>query len=311
MLLEHPSSDQDISFTTALFTIFLCVIFGFNAVAVKLAFSGMGVFTTAAIRFSIAAAAIYLYAKLTAQSLALKKGQVVQVLICSVLFTVQASLFYLGINKSNASRGALLSNLLPFFILFLAHFFIPGDRFTKRKFFGIFLGFGGVAFMFWNDQGVTEEYRLGDVIILGATFIWACSAIYTKKIIHGYSPFQLVFYSMIFSVPFFLIGALAWDNIMVGQLDAGVISALFYQSLITASFGFVAWNNMLKKYGAVALHSFVFVMPIAGVMLAGMLLDEPITKKILLALVCIVAGILVVHWKPKKPAPVYPIRKDL
>jgi drug/metabolite transporter (DMT)-like permease len=278
---------------------------------VKLAFSGMGVFTTAAIRFSTAAAAIYLWARFTGQSLSLKKGQPYQVLVYSLLFTVQASLFYLGISKSNASRGTLLSNLLPFFILFLAHFFIPGDRFTKRKFFGILFGFVGVAFMFWNDKGATGEYRLGDVIILGATFIWACSAVYTKKIIHGYSPFQLVLYSMIFSVPFFFIGALLWDNIMVAHLDAGVISALFYQSLITASFGFVAWNNMLKKYGAVALHSFVFIMPIAGVVLGGMLLDEPITTKVLLALVCIVSGILVVHWKPKRAAPVYPIRKDL
>jgi drug/metabolite transporter (DMT)-like permease len=310
-MLENQPSDQDISVATALFTVFLCVIFGSNAVAVKLTFSGMGVFTTAAIRFSTAAAAIYLWARFTGKSVLLKKGQIFQVLICSLFFTVQASLFYIGLSKSNASRGTLLSNLLPFFILFLAHFFIPGDRFTKRKFFGILLGFGGVAFMFWDDKGITGENLLGDVLILGATLVWACSAIYTKKIIDGYSPFQLVLYSMTFSLPFFIIGALLWDKIIVARLDAGIISALFYQSLITASFGFVAWNNMLKKYGAVALHSFVFIMPIAGVVLGGMLLGEPITAKILLALIWIVSGILVVHWKPDRVAPAYPIRRDL
>jgi drug/metabolite transporter (DMT)-like permease len=86
---------------------------------------------------------------------------------------------------------------------------------------------------------------------------------------------------------------------------------MLYQSLITASFGFVAWNTMLKKYGAVSLHAFVFIMPIAGVGLGGLVLDEPITLKILLALVFIVSGILVVHWKTRKEPPVYPIRRSI
>jgi drug/metabolite transporter (DMT)-like permease len=52
-------------------------------------------------------------------------------------------------------------------------------------------------------------------------------------------------------------------------------------------------------------------MPIAGVALGGLMLGEPITLKILIALVLIVAGILVVHLKPRKEAPVYPIRKGI
>ncbi len=97
---------------------------------------------------------------------------------------------------------------------------------------------------------------------------------------------------------------------MIVNLDGNVLSTLLYQSLVTASFGFVAWNTMLKKYGAVSLHAFIFIMPIAGVALGGLVLGEPITIKILLALVFIVSGILVVHWKTKEP-PVYPIRRSI
>jgi hypothetical protein len=39
-------------------------------VAIKFTFSGMGVFTTAAIRFSIVALAIYIWTRATGQSLA-------------------------------------------------------------------------------------------------------------------------------------------------------------------------------------------------------------------------------------------------
>ncbi|CAB1059375.1 Permease of the drug/metabolite transporter (DMT) superfamily [Olavius sp. associated proteobacterium Delta 1] len=310
-MADQQPSNHELSISAVVFTIFLCIIFGSNAVAVKIAFTGMGVFTSAAIRFAIAAIAIYLWARITGRTIALKKGQIHQVLIFSTLFTVQLSLFYLGLSKSNASRGTLLSNLLPFFILFLAHFFIPGDRITKRKFFGILLGFTGVVFMFIDEKAIQAGFRTGDIIILSAVTIWSCSTVYLKRIINTFSPFQVVLYSTMFSVPLFLAEALLWDNVMIFNLDAWVIGAMVYQSLITASFGFVAWNTLLKKYGAVSLHSFVFIMPIAGVALGGLVLGEPITIKILLALLFIVFGILVVHWHPKREAPAYPIRRGI
>ena len=310
-MTETQPSNQEFSLAAGVFTVFLGIIFGSNTVAIKLAFSGMGVFTTAFIRFAIAASVIFLWARFSGQTIALKKGQIHQVLVFSTLFTVQLSLFYLGVSKSNASHGALLSNLLPFCILFLAHFFIPGDQITRRKFFGILLGFSGVLFMSLEKTGVTAGFRTGDLIILLAVIIWSSSAIYLKRIISTFIPFQLVLYSTLFSVPFFFLEALLWDGIMVTRLDAPVVLSLLYQSLISASFGFVAWNTMLKKYGAVSLHSFIFIMPIAGVALGGLVLGEPITVKILLALAFIVSGILVVHWQPKREAPAYPIRRGI
>ena len=310
-MTEPQPSNEELTFAAGIFTVFLCIIFGSNAVAIKISFSGLGVFTTAAIRFGIAAAVIFIWAKLTGRNVALKKGQLHQVLIFSSLFTVQLSLFYLGLSKSNASRGTLLANLVPFFILFLAHFFIAGDRITRQKFFGILLGFTGVVFMFLDEKSLNNGLRTGDLIILGAVFIWSCSTVYLKRVIGTFSPFQMVMYSTLFSVPFFLVEALLWDDAMVFHLDWPVIGAILYQSLVTASFGFVAWNTMLKKYGAVSLHAFVFIMPIAGVGLGGLVLDEPITLKILLALAFIVSGILVVHWKTREEPPVYPIRRSI
>ena len=301
-MTEIQSANQELSPAAGLFAAFLCILLGSNAVAIKLAFTGMGVFTTASIRFAIAAGAIFLWARFTGRTIGLKKGQIHQVLIAAALFTAHLSLFYLGISKSNASRSTLLANLLPFFILFLAHFFIPGDRITGRKLSGILLGFGGVVVMFLENKGVAAEFQTGDLIILLAVIIWSSSAIYLKRIISTFIPFQLVLYSTLFSVPFFFFEALLWDGTMVSRLDAPVIGSLLYQSLITASFGFVAWNTMLQKYGAVSLHSFLFIMPIAGVAMGGLILGEPITFKILLALALIVSGILVVHRHPGKEA---------
>ena len=80
---------------------------------------------------------------------------------------------------------------------------------------------------------------------------------------------------------------------------------------MTASFCFVAWISLLQKYGAVALHSFIFIMPVSGVVLGGLMLGEPITGNILIALLLIVSGILLIHFKQKKAVPLFPIGRNL
>lgn len=292
----------------AMFASILCIVFGANAVAIKISLSGLGAFTAAGLRFSIAALAILLWARTTRRSFIIKKGQAQQLLIISMLFTVQLGLLYLGLSKTNASRGTLLINLQPFFVLFLAHYFIPGDQITKRKILGLFMGFTGMALVFLGRKGVTADIQTGDFIILIIAFIWACNTVYIKKIIHGFDPFQIVLYPMIFSVPFFFIAGLLWDGAMIEHVSLNVLGSLLYQSLVVASFGFVAWNSMLQKYGAVSLHSFIFIMPISGVLLGGLVLGEPITFNILLALALIVSGILVVNLKAMKYTPLFPPR---
>jgi drug/metabolite transporter (DMT)-like permease len=165
--------------------------------------------------------------------------------------------------------------------------------------------------VFLERKGVTSDLNTGDMMILAAAFLWACNAVYTKRVIHAFQPFQIAFFPMIFSVPFFFLGGVMWDRPMIAFVDAEIIGAMVYQSLITATFGFVVWNSLLQKYGAVALHSFIFIMPIAGVLLGGLILKEPITRNILIAMLLIVSGILVTHFKQKKPIPLYPLGRNL
>ncbi len=302
---------MDMTLLSGMFIVFLTVIFGGNAVAIKLTLTGMGPLTSAGLRFALAAAAIAGWARVTGRPFRLQAGQLPQVLIVSAGFTVQLCLFYLGMDRTYASRGVLISNMLPFFVLGLSHFFIPGERITWPKLVGMVLGFGGVAFMFLDSGGGLGSLNRGDPIILVAVTIWSGNVVYTKRIINDYDPFHLVLYPMIVAVPIFLSAAYLWDGRMVYNLDAMVVGAYFYQSLVTAAFGFVAWNTMLQRYGASTLHVFVFMMPIAGVVFSGLVLKEPITPKLLVALALIAAGILLVHVNPKKPTFSFPLGRGL
>ncbi|MBW1781311.1 MAG: DMT family transporter [Deltaproteobacteria bacterium] len=301
-------NNRQLPFSAAAFTIFLCSAFGANAVAIKISLFNMGVFTTAAVRFSIAAVSISLWALATKRPFVIKRGQPKELLIVSVLFTLQLGLLYLGLSKTTASRGVLIVNIQPFFVLFLAHHFIPGDQITKKKILGLLLGFSGLALVFLGKEGVTTEVQYGDLLVLITSFLWACNTVYTKRIINRFDPFQIVLYPMLFSVPFFFLAGHMWDVKTVAQWNLRLLASLLYQSLVTASFGFVAWNSLLRKYGAVSLHSFIFIMPVSGVFLGGLVLGEPITFDILVALGLIVSGIAVVNLKTKGYTPLFPPR---
>ncbi len=286
-MIEQTCGNQELGLSGSIYTSFLCILFGANAIAVKVSFSGLGVFTTAGIRFTMASIVICLWAITTGRSFSIKKEQIRQILMISVFFTAQLSLMYIGISKSNASRCTLIVNLQPFFVLFLAHFFIGNDRITKRKLLGILMGFIGVAFVFMEKGSLNQEVQTGDLTMLVASFLWACNAVYIKKVIGGFQPFHVVLFPMIFSIPFFFVQGFLWDATMIGHVDMNILAALFFQGIITTSFCFVAWSTMLQKHGAVSLHTCIFIVPVAGVFLGALILNEPLSYKILSALVLI------------------------
>jgi drug/metabolite transporter (DMT)-like permease len=295
--MRDDPQNQDITAAAACYIAFLCILFGANAVAIKISLNEMGPFAVAGIRFALAALAISVWAAATGRSFRLKNGQWGPLTVLSVIFPLQLALFYLGIDKTNASRASLIVNLLPFWVLFLSHLFIPGDSLNRRKFIGILLGFIGVIILLIEKKGVGAAFQIGDLVVLAATLLWAGNVVYTKIVIASFQPFHLVLYPMIFSVPIFMAASMQFDPAWVLRISGQGILAMIYQSLITAAFGFVAWNNLMQKYGATALHSFVFIMPISGVFLANLILGEPLTAHLLAAAVCISTGILIVHFK--------------
>lgn len=297
--IATAAANGELPLGPAIFCIFLNMLFGANAVAVKISLLGLGVFTTAGLRFLIAAVAISLWAALTGQSLYVDRRQAGRLFILSLFFVAQIALFYLGLNLTTASHGTLIGNLLPFVVLLLAHFFIPGDTITGRKVIGMILGFCGVLFVVLDRQDAAADVRTGDLIILAAVTIWGMSAVYVKKIGATIHPVIVSLYPMFLAVPCFLLAGYIWDGGMVRSLDSAVTMSLLYQALVTASFGFIAWNTLLRKYGATALHSFVFVMPLSGVFFGVVMLGEPVTPHLLASIALIVAGIAVINGRRK------------
>jgi len=291
------TSRSEFSSSITIIIILLCIIFGANPVAVKISLAGFGPFTNAAIRFAVAAVIIFIWAKMTHRSFRLEKHLWEATIIVGLILTLQISLFYIGMNKTKASHGALIANLLPFFVLVLSHFFIPGERISTKKVIGMLMGFAGVFLILMDKEGVSSDCQKGDLILLAAVLMWACRVVFTKRVIQDFEPFHLVLYPFLFAAPLFFVLGMLVDPKMVIRLDRAIIFALLYQSIAIASLGFVAWHTLLKKYGASSLHSFVFIMPIAGVCFGWLILEEPLTRHLLSALALVTIGLMVFHFR--------------
>ncbi|MDD9302586.1 MAG: DMT family transporter [Desulfobacter sp.] len=299
--------NTEMTLGAAVFTIFLCILFGGNGVAMKLGYTGLGPFTSAGTRFTLAAFLLVLWARYKKISLKLDRTQWGLILVQSALFITQVSGFHLGLNHTTASHAAIVANVLPFMVLVLAHFFIPGDRITFKKGAGILLGFVGVVILFFDSPDLGGDLQKGDLIVLGAVVCWFVSAVYVKRIIHRFHAVQITLYPMILGLPVFFFNGWIWDEAMVTQITPTVVKTILYQGAITAAFGFVAWNTMLQRFGVTALHSFVFIVPLAGVTNGVILLDEPVTHHLLGAISCIVIGIVVVNLRRPRKIPVAPL----
>lgn len=296
----QPASANELPMGASFFAIFLCMLFGANPVAVKITLSGIGIFTTAGLRFSIAAAVLLLWAYLAGKSLAISKKQLLQMAGLAILFFIQISTFYYGQNKTSASHGALLGNLLPFIVMILAHLFLKDDKITTKKIAGLVLGFTGVLLLFVDSLNLTTDALNGDFILVIAVFLWGCNAIYVKKITSSFSALQITVYPMILAIPLYFSAGFFFDGTMIRNLNIPVVQGILYQSLVTASFGFVMWNTLIQKYGATALHSFIFLMPISGVTLGILLLNEPITANLLGSIAFVTTGLIVINWKKRR-----------
>ncbi len=75
-MTDHTPQNQDLSFSAVIFTACICTLFGANAVAIKISLTGLGVFTTAGLRFGIASVVIALWARVTGRSFNIRKVEV-------------------------------------------------------------------------------------------------------------------------------------------------------------------------------------------------------------------------------------------
>jgi drug/metabolite transporter (DMT)-like permease len=284
----------------AFMAVFLCLLFGSNALAIKLSLFGLSPYACVMLRFLVASIIILFYARFKGIRLGLSGREWGHAVAMGFIFGIQMAVFYVGITYTTVSHAGVLMNTQPFFVAIMAHFLLADDRLTLRKIAGIILAFVGVSILFSAHGTIESSSLVGDALIMGSSFLWAAQTIYIKRFTDHWHSIPLVLHPMVLSIFIFFVFYLIFESRAVQSLNVSVLASLFYQSVIVAGYGYIGWTKLLLKYKASHLSVFVFIMPVAAVALGIVFMGDPFSVRLLVSLLLVAAGILIVNIAPKE-----------
>ncbi len=212
-----------------------------------------------------------------------------------VLFPV---LFSVGIDYTTASHAALILALQPVFTTLAAHLVErswPSRRWVVGAVLASLGAFALVHFRIGITAG-TEESWLGDLLILVAGFLASIGYVAGGRAARSYPALGVTLWGLAIG-GVALIPLFAWR---AGAIDwsAGTVpswSAVAYLAFAVSSLGYLLWYWALAKGGIARIGTLQFLQPVASLVLAVILLREPMTLPLAACAAVVLAGTILAH----------------
>lgn len=281
----------------AAIVVVLCLSWGFNQVAVKLAIHDIPPLTQAAIRSLGAALIVAAWAKLRGIPLTARDGTLAAGLICGAFFGLEFVLIYQGLVYTTASRAVLFIYLAPFFVVVGARWILPVDRFSLQQWIGLGLSFAGMLLAFGVPTPALDPRQyIGDIMMIVAAAGWAVTTLIIKaSSLNSVSSEKVMIYQLIVSAPMLAICALIFGERITGMPGAVSLGSLAYQTIWVVSVTFVVWFALVVRYSANRLSAFTFLTPLFGVAAGHFVLGEPLTLAFGAAVALVAGGLVLVN----------------
>jgi len=279
--------------------VFICLTWGFNQPAIKLAIHDVPPLTQCAIRSSLATLILLGLMRWRGLPIAARDGTLAAGLIAGLLFGVEFLLIYRGLLYTTASRAVLFIYLAPFFVVIGARWLFPGDRFGLMQWLGLLMAFVGMVVAFGVPAPAAEPRQLlGDVMMAFAALSWAATTLIIKSsALARVSPEKTLLYQLVVCVPIVALGALAFGERITAMPSAVALGSLAYQTIVVGT-TFSLWFALIVRFSASRLSAFTFLTPLFGVAAGHLVLGEPLTPAFALAVLLVAAGLILVN-RPK------------
>jgi drug/metabolite transporter (DMT)-like permease len=275
----------------------LCLTWGFNQVAIKLAIHDIPPLIQAVVRSVIAALLVAAYARLRGQTLFKRDGTLLPGITAGVLFGLEFLLIYRGLIWTTATRAVLFIYLAPFFVVIGSRWFIPGDHFHPSQWIGLVLSFVGMVIAFGLPTPASDPHQtLGDIMMVGAAAAWGVTTLVIKaSVLNRISAEKTMLYQLVVSTPLLAVAAFAFGEHVDAMPSLLAMGALAYQAIWVVSVTYVVWFALVIRYSANRLAAFTFLTPLFGVAAGYMVLGEPLTAPFALAVAFVALGLVLVN----------------
>lgn len=209
--------------------------------------------------------------------------------------------FFIALNALPAGRTALFVSLNPVMTaLLLATLF--GERLGVRKWGGIALAFVGAAIIVARGdllgaaRDLSSALGAGELCMLAAVFSWATYTIIGRSAMKTMSPLVTTAYASLWGMLLLALGMVPeLPGFDWSRLTLPVWGALFYMGAFGTVIGFVWYYQGVQRIGPSRASIFTNLVPVFGVLLAALLLDEPLTLSMVTGGALAVIGVTIMN----------------
>ena len=276
-----------------------CLFWGFQQILIKTTVAEVPPLWQATLRFAGATALLALWCVVRGVPLFGRDGTLRAGLLAGALFAGEFACIYLGLRDTTASRLTVFLYSSPFVVALLLPRFVPSERLRRVQWVGLVIAFIAVAFAFsegFTGATAAPNQLRGDALALGAGVLWGLTTLVIRSTaLATASAEKTLFYQVAVTALAAPLLSLAlgesWSLAYSGQ--AWVSIGL--QTVIGAFASYLAWMWLLRHYPATQMSSFTFLTPVFALVFGVVLLAEPLTVRLVAALVGVALGIVLVN----------------
>jgi drug/metabolite transporter (DMT)-like permease len=273
----------------------LCVIWGFQQVAMKGTASNASPVMQLAIRFGGASIFYGMWVWVREGRRAFSDGTLPSGILLGLMFSLEFIFAGQALVHTTAAHSVVFLYTAPIFTA-LGLQFLPEERLSRLQWAGVIVAFLGiiVAFLGFSSRPALELLT-GDLLALLGGVCWGLSNVVLRRgRVSGSATAKTVLYQV--ATAAIVLGAFA---AMTGQtkieLSSLTILALAFQTFVIAITSYLVWFWLLRHYLTSRLMLLSLLTPVFGVLFGIALLGDPIDLRFALGTSLVLAGVLIVN----------------
>ena len=287
-----------LDFRAAILVLMLCIVWGFQQVALKGVATNAAPVMQLAIRFGGASIFFGLWVFIGEGRRAFADGTLPSGLLMGLLFSLEFIFAGQALVHTTAAHSVVFLYTAPIFTA-LGLQFLPEERLSRLQWTGIGVAFFGmvIAFLGWGGRPAMQLLT-GDLLALLGGVSWGLTNVVLRRgRVGNAATAKTVLYQVATATLVLGVFAAATGQTQV-ELSRMTILGLLFQTLIIAISSYVVWFWLLRHYLTSRLMLLSLLTPLFGVVFGAALLGDPIELRFALGALLVLTGVLIVNLRP-------------
>lgn len=280
---------------------FLGIIWGSSFLLIRVGVSEVSPSQVAFIRTTIAAIGLLTVALLRGKKLPRDRRTWV-ILTAIGIGNAAIPYFLIGLSEQviASSVASILQSTVPLFSLVIAHFALEDERMSINKVIGLLLGFSGVVILATRTGSEPEAANsiMGMMGMVTASLFYAIFTVFTRKTVSSRLEPIVIAATTFIPASIFSFFLMHTEQYIGGRppvdifaLNPDVTRAVLMLGVVNTFVAYLFFYFIIQQLGAFRATNVTYVVPVVGVILGWLVLNEVIDLPLILGGVMIFLGL--------------------